>query len=63
MVISWNTTKTADGFAWTVFSFGYQQPNVILKAGHCPTRAQATGRAKKWSRHLKAVAAQTARAA
>mgnify|MGYP001603658789 CR=1 FL=1 len=52
-VVSWNTTKTADGFAWTVYSFGYQLPTEVLKAGHCPTRAQATLRAKKWTRFIK----------
>ena len=52
-VISWNTTKTADGCAWTVYSFGYQIPTEVLKSGHCPTRAQAMGRAKHWTRFLK----------
>lgn len=52
-VITWRTTKTEKGFAFRVYSFGYQIPEITLKTGICPTRATATDRAKKWSRYLK----------
>jgi hypothetical protein len=45
--ISWNTTKTAAGYEWKVYSFGYQIPNVTLASGVCATRERATYAAKK----------------
>ena len=52
-VITWNTTKVANGFEFRVYSFGYQIPQVTLKTGICPTRAMATLRARKWCRYFK----------
>lgn len=53
MVITWKTTKTAAGFEFRVYTFGYQIVSQTLKAGVCPTRAKAVLRAKKWCRYLK----------
>lgn len=53
-VITWNTTKTADGFQFRVYSFDYQMPNITLKIGVLPTRARAVLQAKKWTRYFKA---------
>lgn len=52
-VITWQTTKTETGFAFRVYSFGYQIPEITLKSGVCATRAIAVGQAKRWSRYLK----------
>lgn len=53
MVITWNTHKTAAGFEFRVYSFGYQVPNVTLKTGTCSSRAKAKLMAQKWVRFLK----------
>lgn len=53
MVVTWRTHKTAEGYEWTVYEFGYQVPNNALKTGVCRTRAQATERAKKWTLYFK----------
>lgn len=53
-VITWNTTKTAAGYEWRVYSFGYQIPETTLKTGVRTTRAKATLQARKWTRFLKA---------
>lgn len=55
-VITWNTTKTNAGFGYRVYSFGYQIPEVTLKTGVRPTRAQAVLRAKRWTRWFKSQA-------
>jgi hypothetical protein len=64
-IISWSTTKTAEGFAFRVYQvLPRTEPNaegqyadvVTLKAGTRATRAQAKGRAQKWVRYLKAAA-------
>jgi hypothetical protein len=63
--ISWNTTKAAEGFNFSVYEIiGRQEPNaegsyadiVVLKTGSRATRAQAKGLAQKWCRYLKAQA-------
>jgi hypothetical protein len=59
-IISWRTTKQADGYRWQVYSFGYQIAEAVLKEGVCATRAQATGIAQRWTRHLKAQARKVA---
>jgi hypothetical protein len=56
MIITWRTHKTEDGFRFEVVSMGYQIATVILKAGVCQSRAQATLRAKKWARYFKQAA-------
>jgi hypothetical protein len=53
-VISWNTTKTATGFDFHVYSFGHQLATETLKRGTTSSRAIATGQAKKWTRWFKA---------
>jgi hypothetical protein len=58
--ITWNTTKTAAGYEWKVYSFGYQIPNVTLASGVCATRERATYAAKKMTRFHKAQARQAA---
>ena len=57
-VITWKTHKSADGYEWTVYSFGYQIPTVTLKTGVCKTRPRATGQARGWCAYLKAQARQ-----
>lgn len=52
-VITWRTTKTVDGYRFVVYSFAYQEPDINLKTGVYPTRAQATIRAKKWAMFFK----------
>jgi hypothetical protein len=63
--ISWNTTKTAEGFSFKVYEIiGRPQPNaqgsyadlITLKTGTRATRAQAKGIAQKWCRYLKVAA-------
>jgi hypothetical protein len=54
MIITWNTTKTAGGFEYRIYQMGYQMAAQTLKTGICATRAQATLRAKKWTRYFKA---------
>jgi hypothetical protein len=54
MIITWNTQKTAEGFEFRVYQFAYQVSSQTLKIGVCATRAQATLRAKKWTRYFKA---------
>ena len=57
-VISWNTHKTETGnYRWEVYSFEYQTPQQVLKAGECPTRARAVTKAKAWLRFFKATQA------
>lgn len=52
-VVSWNTTKTAAGYAFTAYSFSGQADRAVHAAGTLPTRAQAVGKAKAWVRYLK----------
>jgi len=54
MVITWNTHKTEAGFAFRVYTIGYQVQGETLKEGVCASRAQATLLAKKWTRYFKA---------
>lgn len=63
--ISWNTTKTADGFAFKVYEIvGHTEPTaagsfaefITLKTGVSRSRAKAKGLAQRWVRYLKAVA-------
>lgn len=54
MAIAWTTTKTEAGYLWHVYEFGYQTKR-LLKSGRCGTRAQATGAAKRWTLHFKAL--------
>lgn len=63
--ISWNTTKTAEGFSFEVYEIvGRSEPAaagryadlVTLKTGCRSTRAQAKGLAQRWVRYLKAQA-------
>jgi hypothetical protein len=54
MVITWNTHKTEAGFAFKVFTVGYQVQGEVLKTGLCATREQATRKAKAWTRYFKA---------
>ena len=53
-VISWNTTKTAEGFKFEVSSFDYQVTPIIHATGVEATRAKAVSKAKEWARYLKA---------
>ena len=52
-VISWNTSKTAEGFAFRVYAIEYQAPTETLKTGVCSSRAKATLLARKWTRYFK----------
>jgi hypothetical protein len=52
MTITWNTTKTSEGFEFRVFTVGYQVPSQELKTGVCPSRARAVLLAKKWVRYF-----------
>ncbi len=53
-VITWRTTKTTNGFAWEVYSFGHQIPECRLSHGLVRTRAIATTCARKMTRWHKA---------
>ena len=55
MVISWNTTKTAKGFSFRVYSVEYAKPTTTLKVvdGYS-SRAKAVTAAKKWRNYLAA---------
>lgn len=54
MIFSWNTHKLSAGqYAWSVYSYEYGVGQINRKAGMCPTRAQAIGRAKKWVLYFK----------
>jgi hypothetical protein len=62
--ISWNTTKTQTGFAFSVYEIiGRTEPDangnyadcVTLKTGTAPSRAIAKSTAQKWIRYLKSV--------
>lgn len=59
MVITWGTSKSAEGYTWRVYAVGYQVETRYLKSGTCATRAQAVGQAKRWTRYLKAQASKT----
>jgi hypothetical protein len=53
MAHGFNTTQTANGFNWSVTRIEWSEElgrsiTTVLKAGTKPTRAQATGAAKKW---------------
>lgn len=52
-VITWNTTKTAEGFEFHVYSFGYQIPDETLKRGVVRSRAIATRLGKQWAAYFK----------
>lgn len=61
-IISWNTTKTAEGYAYRVYQVvprtepnaeGQYADTVTLRTGTRATRAQAKGRAQQWCRYLK----------
>jgi hypothetical protein len=63
--ISWNTTKSAEGFQFRVYEIigrqiadasGSYADWVILRTGTHRTRAQAKGMAQRWCRYLKAAA-------
>ena len=54
MVITWNTTKTSQGFEFNVYTVGFQVPSQTLKTGVCSSRAKAVLQAKKWVRYFKA---------
>lgn len=58
--VGWHTTQTATGFTWTIEAIGYQVPSVIIKTGHCATRAQATGKAKTWVLYYRRIGAAAA---
>ncbi len=47
MTYRWHTTKTAQGFRWSVTSFEYGVGSKTLHAGIVATRAQAEGAAKR----------------
>jgi hypothetical protein len=60
---SWSTTKTANGYGWKVYEIiGRATPNAEghyaeyadVKTGTRPTRAQASGEAKRWTKYLRA---------
>lgn len=59
-VISWNTTVDTDGFVWKVYSFDHGKGPTVHEYGRCPTRAQATGAAKRACRKHKAMQAAKA---
>jgi len=61
--ISWNTTKTTNGFDFRVYEIvSRSEPNeqghyadlVTLRTGSAPSRAVAKNQAQKWVRYLKA---------
>jgi hypothetical protein len=52
-IVTWNTTKTADGFEFHVYSFGHELPTISLKRGTARTRAIATRLAKQWTLYHK----------
>lgn len=54
MVIGWNTTKTAAGYSWRVYSVAHAVPTVTLVSGEATTRARAVGAAKRACRALRA---------
>jgi len=57
LVISWNTSKTAEGFQYRVYSVAHNEPTKTLKIGIESSRAKAKLSAQKWMRYLKAQAA------
>ena len=55
MVIGWSTTKTENGFGFTVRTTDYQKPCQTLKTiDGFKSRAIAKARAQKWTRYFKA---------
>lgn len=58
-VISWNTSKTASGYMWRVYSFAYGEQTETLKTGTVKTRAIATRLARQWTLYLKQLGAHT----
>lgn len=66
MNVSWNTTKTAEGYKFTVYHIvprtepnekGHYADTVTLNEGICKTRAKASGLAKRWTLYHKRTAA------
>lgn len=62
--ITWNTTKTVNGFDFRVYEVvsstvpnaeGYYAEFVTLKIGSAHSRAVAKSTAQKWVRYLKSV--------
>lgn len=54
-VITWKTTKNADGkFVATVYAFGYEVPSVTLGTYTRATREQAVSAAKQATRYFNA---------
>jgi len=56
-VISWNTSKIAEGFQYRVYSVSYGEATKTLHVGVASSRAKAKLMAQKWMRYLKAQAA------
>lgn len=55
VVVCWKTTKTANGYSYTVFTVGYQIPTVILKtADGFKSRAIAANAGKARKRYYAA---------
>jgi hypothetical protein len=52
-VYSWKTTKTTDGYQWTVYSVEYQQPSTYIKTGFASSRYLAVTTAKAWMMYMK----------
>jgi hypothetical protein len=53
MAHGFNTTKTADGYSWTITATEWSDDlgkaiTTVVKSGTKATRAQALGAAKKW---------------
>lgn len=59
-VVGWNTTKTADGFQFKVYSLDYQAPTIVHAQGVVSSRAKAVTKAHQYLRYIKAVAAKNA---
>jgi hypothetical protein len=57
MTYGWRTNKTFGFFRWEVYRVEYQQPLVIIFAGHAPTRARAAGEARRQVKILRRRAA------
>lgn len=52
-IITWNTEKVEGGYMFSVYTFAYQAPSETLQTGLVATRAQATHKAKAWTRYYK----------
>lgn len=53
MIYGWRTTKTENGYKARVYSFAHGVGEKALKTATFPTRAKATGYARRWVLYLR----------